>query len=335
MVIQVSTDSNERINNIIETGNLGIVIQCGGKGRRINIAQPKPLAILAEGDRPLTNILEDLPNSIPVYLHLLREQKEGYIEFLNPNGNFNHNIHYIIQQEGKLLDKNKNPLQGSDGTQVTASNGPATFIRHFVNPPEFLIIIDGAKLGIYFPDVIEALKVLVFDKSLDAIVFARELTNTQIESEKINYSKSHTRYARLNSDAQIVYEHPQMKAEIIDKKEWLALTGIYVIRSTAYMKKTGEMEGSFMKLESMNSLFEGFGYHLKTAMTLYGYNGRPSGLKFKTIIPTQYIPGIKTLKDIESYPKWKSQGVFDYKNKRNGENSIEKNKKNKQEELQK
>jgi hypothetical protein len=313
----MASDLDEKVNKIVDSGNLGAVVQCGGRGRRAQVAQPKPLAILTEEERPITNVITDMPVEVPLYLHLLREHREVYVEFLNPLGNLGHRISYLIQQEGRLLDEDRKPLQYSDGTQVTASNGSATFIRHFVNPPEFLALIDGAKPGVYFPDITEALKLLVKDESLDAVIFARGLADEKMTSEMTNHKVGHTRYARLNASAQRVYEHPHMPTEVICDKEWLALAGMYIVRSSSYMKKTARMKGSFMKSESMNSLFEGFAYHLKLAMTLFGYNGRLSGLNFETFTPTLYIPGIKTPEDIERYAKLKQEGLFDYRRQKN------------------
>jgi hypothetical protein len=303
-----------RVKEIVASGEFGAVIQCGGRGRRAGIIQPKPLADLGNGERPLSNVLLDLPATMPMYLHLLREQRETYRDFLDANSNFGSQVSYLVQQEGRLLGDDKAALFNADGTQVLASNGSATFMRQLVKPPEFIALVDGAKPGVYYPDVFSALKMLVKDESLDAIVFARRLSNDKMKLERKNHDEGHTRYARLNDKAQAVYEHPKMKVGVIENRDWLGLAGMYIVRSVRYMDKTARMKGVLMKSESVNTLIsKGLAYHLKMAMTLKGYNGRRSGLTFQTFEPTRYIPGIKTPKDIADYSEWEKQGIFDYR----------------------
>jgi len=311
------TRIDAKVRRIIQSGNLGAVIQCGGRGRRAGVAQPKPLALLPNGDRPLTNLLRDIPLCVPVYLHLLREQRDIYVDFFNPHGNFRHHITYLIQQENRLLDENGVALHYPDGTEVTASNGSATFARRFVRPPEYFALMDGAKVGVFFPDLVRALKLLVQHQCLDAVVLARELTDAEIESEIVNHRTSHTRYARVNTAAQAVYEHPHMRTTVVPRKNWLALAGVYVVRSSSYMNKAARMRGSLVRSESVNALFVGYAHHLKLAMTLYGYNGRRSGLRFRTLPVSHYIPSIKTPADIQAYAQWQAQGVFAYREQAN------------------
>jgi len=307
----------DRAKRAIAAGRLGAVIQCGGRGRRVAARQPKPLLIFPNGDRPLSNVIGDLPDTIQIYLHLLREEVPKYMEFLARNAGFGHKVSFLVQQEDRLLQRQGSrlvPARYPDGTEVTASNGSATFIRHFVKAPEFLALIDGAKVGIAPQDLAAGLAVLMRNKPLEAVVFTRALQPAEIKRELRNRRESHTRYARLNAEKQRVYEHPgPMPSHVVRSPRWVALAGVYLVRSRAYERKTRRLRGELKESESADTLFEGVAYHLKLAMTLRGYNGRRSGLSFTCFTPKWYVPGIKTHLDIRHYPKWVKKGVFAYR----------------------
>lgn len=216
----------------------------------------------------------------------------------------------LIQQEGTLHDRHLSPITYPDGTLVTASNGSATFSRHFGNPPRYFCLVDGAKTGVYFEDVKKALKKLEGGTRTEAVAFARELSQNDLENEIENSRSSHTRYVRVHLGKKAVYEYPLMPRDIIGNAEWLALAGMYVVRSLAYIIKTRDMKGRLAETESADSLFTGYAYQLKLAMTLKGYNGNRSGLDFEVYKPKLYIPGIKTEKDIEEYMRLKEGGAF-------------------------
>lgn len=297
--------------------NLAVIIQCGGRAHRLGINEKKPLMLLPDNTRPLTNILQDIPSEIPIYLHLLREHEEPYMRFLARCRNFNHSISYLIQSEDFLYDKTGEPIAMPDGTYVTASTGPATFDKHFKNIPDYILYLDGDKVGVYFQDIFSGLEVLTQNANLDSIVFARELSDEDLANELKNKkdSKGHTRYARIKEDLQRVYEHPCMPEEIVSDKSWLALTGSYILKGKNYKEKTKDMRGELFESESLEGLFTGYSYQLKMTMALRGYNGRESGLSFKIMRPKIYIPGIKTAKNLEDYNEWVKSGMFNYRNK--------------------
>lgn len=292
---------------------LACVIQCGGRGERLNSPCPKPLVELPDGSRPLSNVLQDIPEEVPVYLHVLREHLAVFQRFLGTHGNFGHRVSYLIQSEHALLDNEGRPLAYPDGTAVTASDGSATFISHFARLPELFCIIDGAKPGVHFPDILKAVKML----DTDAVVFARPVPERAI-SEELDALRSpsltcHPRYARINELAQQVYEHPCLTEDIILDRDWLATAGTVVVRAGRMAEEVARTQGTVVESRSMDSVFVGKARHLKMNQVLRGYNGRASGLGFRTYVPEVYIPGIKHRKDLERYAQLKSQGLFDYR----------------------
>ncbi|MBU0614807.1 MAG: hypothetical protein KJ601_01835 [Nanoarchaeota archaeon] len=311
----ISTEALSTYEQLMRSDDFAIVIQCGGRGRRADCKQPKPLALLVDGDRPLSNVMQDVPKEVPFYLHLLAEQKPVYVDLLSPYNNFGHRTSFILQSEDQLYDAHHRPMHSVDGLQITASNGSVTFIRHFVKPPKYIALVDGAKFGVYFPDIINALHGLV-QSQREAMVFARRLsdgsnrTKDELAEELANYQDSHTRFARINQREQRIYEHPCMPRRVVDDPDWLALAGIYIVDAQAFAIKTRRQKGQLMEAESINSLYEGFAHHLKTAMTLIGYNNRPTGLEFLTFEPTVYIPGYKNPKDKVRYEGLKKGGTF-------------------------
>lgn len=307
---------DQRVTEIINSGNLSFVIQCGGRGRRLGCNEPKSLVMLPDGDRIISALLKDIPGTTPVYLHLFKDHEEVFRRYLSTNWNFGKRVTYLIQQEDILYDKkgkDKKPMTYYDGTFVTASNGTVTFVRQFGNPPDYFCLTDGTKAGISLEDVGNALEMLSDDDSIDVVVFTRELSDDEIRKDVENSRKSHARYARLNEEEQKVYEYPCIPQHIISDKDWLALAGMYVVRSERLIQATKGMKGRLLKSESMNVLFTGYAHHLKMTMTLMGYNGRKSGLSFRTYNPHWYIKGIKTQEDLENFLLWKQQGMFDYR----------------------
>jgi hypothetical protein len=310
---------DRHIRNLLAHEEVAAVVQCGGRGRRLGWEQPKPLIPLPDGTRPLENVLCDLPPIMPVYLHLLREQREVYLDFLGPTANFWHKLTYIVQREGPLYDRRGTGRQvftKPDGTTITASDGAATFARSFNlagHVPEIFCLIDGAKVGVACEDVMSALRLLLDDESTDLVVFARELSAVELQEESCRLKEGRPRYARINAAVGKVFEYPAMPKAIVGRKDWLALAGMYVARARRYITKTAGLRGRLMAAESVTSLFSGYAHHLKLAMTLHGYNGRNSGLRFVTYEPKWYTNGIKTGADVKAYPEWQAAGMFAYR----------------------
>lgn len=292
---------------------LACVIQCGGRGERLNSPCPKPLIELPDGSRPLSNVLQDIPAEVPVYLHVLREHLPVFQRFLGTHGNFGHRVSYLIQSEHALFDDDGEPLAYPDGTAVTASDGSATFVRHFARLPELFCIIDGAKPGVYYPDILRAGEML----ESDAVVFARPVPERSISEELAalrNPSLTHhPRYARINEAAQQVFEHPCLSEDVVRDRGWLATAGTVVVRAKRMADELLRIEGTIVESRSMDSVFVGKARHLKMNQVLYGYNGRASGLRFQTLVPEVYIPGIKHRGDVERYAELKAQGLFGYR----------------------
>ncbi|MBW3003751.1 hypothetical protein KY337_04250 [Candidatus Woesearchaeota archaeon] len=310
---------DDEVDEIIRSGRLGVVIHCGGRGERLGYPGPKPLVDLGDGERPLTNILKDIPAQVPVYLHLLKEHEDIFSRFLNASGNFGHRISYIIQQETALRDENGNKIAYQDGLAVKASNGPATFARQFVKAPDYFLSLDGAKLGVCFRDVRDGLKMLLADKASDAVVYARRLSKDEMQAEMARLDQgesAHTRFARVNEDAQKVYENPVMPRELVMDPDWLANSGMYLLRSNNYISSTMRLLGMTMRSRSIDALYKGYANHLKMAMTLKGYNGRNNGLRFRVYeqkLWDGYVKGVKTPDDIARLAELKKKGMFKYR----------------------
>lgn len=326
------------------------IIQCGGRGERLGFPGPKPLVDLGGGKRPLSNLLRDIPARIPVYLHLLREHKDVFSRFLETEGNFGHRIGYLIQQEGFLYDARYRPLRYHDGTWITASNGPATFGRHFAVPPaEYFLILDGSKVGLCTDDLQRALKQLERSRETEILAFARQLSPQERRQECARWKKpgEHTRYARASARKQRVFEHPNIPQRVVRDKEWLALAGVYLARarrfidvvealattvdkvehafrlgkiatlkqSDIFRANTYHIRNAYMQSRSVDSLFTGYAFHLKVAMTLFGYNSRQYGLKFDLYLQDKktYTLGIKDMNDVAAYARLEKSGRFDYR----------------------
>ena len=333
-----------------EPAEIAAVIQCGGRGERLAFPGPKPLVDLGGGKRPLSNLLRDIPAHIPVYLHLLREHKEVFGRFLEAEGNFGHRISYLIQQEGFLYDRDCVPMRHPDGTWITASNGPATFSRHFAVPPAgHFLIIDGAKVGLCTEDFQRALKSLRRSRGTEILAFARELDRGERrqESARLKAPTEHPRYARANAGKQRVFEHPHIPARVVADGRWMALAGVYIASaarfihvvealtnrteaiehafrtaqiatlkdSQVFRANAGDLRAAYMASRSADALFKGGAFHLKVAMTLFGYNSREQGLRFDLHLQDRktYIPGIKDVRDVEAYAKWERRRLFDYR----------------------
>jgi len=294
---------------------LAVLIPCGGRGRRFGMIEKKPLVTLPDGNHPITNLLRDIPSEIPIYIYLEHEHKEAYERALGRNGNFGHRITYLIQNEDILYSHNGEPMIFSDGTYITASNGVATFINHFAKPPKYFFVIDGNRTGVFFPDVIAAMKMLDEDPELDAVVFAKHLNDEEIEEDIENQKKSRARWARVNKDEQLVYEYPCIPKEIIPDKNWHAIIGDYIFRAESLMRIIRSLKGELFEAECVDGIFAGKAYQLKMSMLLSGFNGREEGLSFEVYFPKRTFPNIKIPADLQRYLDMANSGAFDYRNK--------------------
>jgi hypothetical protein len=80
------------VKELIREGELAVVLQCGGRGQRLESHEPKPLTLLPGGDRPLVNLIKDVPPSVPVYIHGVAEERDVYLSHLGADNNFGRRI---------------------------------------------------------------------------------------------------------------------------------------------------------------------------------------------------------------------------------------------------
>ena len=318
MTETIQNTPREKTDKIINSGQLGVVLQCGGRARRVG-NEKKPLINLLNGDRPLSNLLKDIPLQVPVYIHLLREHKDSYTNFLS-NNNLGHKIMYIEQEEEKLYDQDKNLLTDGGGLFIAASNGPATFVNHFSNPPEYMLTIDGARLGIDFHELKNALSMLIEHEEKDAVSFVFRVSSKELMAEKKRFLKNkRLKYARVNCDSQNpesrIYEGVFMPPEIPGDKKWLAFDGAHLVRTKSIGKELLNEAKSFVPSESIDGLYTGYTYQIKFNNLLKGFNGRETGLEFLLyeINTSKVILAVKSYAEIKRYPSFIKRGVFDYR----------------------
>ncbi|MCG6551323.1 MAG: hypothetical protein L7F77_03270 [Candidatus Magnetominusculus sp. LBB02] len=318
------------IRQLIKDRQLGVVVMCGGRGRRLNRFEPKPLVEFKNGSRPLEKLIKDIPPEIPIYLQGNAEEEIKYLSYLAVNGNFNREVSFIVQKEMPMYEDHDclYPLQSRDGQIVTGSFGLATFILHFARPPRYFFVTDGSKLGINFRDVIAALELLINHKTASIIAFTVELTKSEVQEEvdRSKDPKDHARFARVDVDSQKIYEFPDdVNKHLIENRDCPALAGMYVVKSLPLIKFVRNNDGIPTDTESVNSLYSGYVKQLKMSMVMKGFSDYnvDKGLLFDTYelyhqtselkIPTSkddipkrlYVKGIKTPPDVEEYENGK------------------------------
>ena len=304
---------------LIEKRKLAAVLQCGGRGRRLRRFEPKPLVLLPDGDRPLDKLIQDVPPEVAVFLHGMSEEQEKYLAYLAARNNFGRRVRYLVQQEDTMYYDRlcSVPIKTSDGCRVTGSDGPATFCRQFATPPDFFFVTDGSKLGVNFLDVVLALQQLIEHPTAEMIAFSVELNEAEIEQEKKNHEdpKRHTHYARIDVASQKIYEFPDVTNEyMIHDRKCQALSGMYVVKAKPLIQAVDGVVGVPTKLESVNSLHEGWVQQIKMSMVMKGFPCQTTslfkGLHFDTYQLDRksdsgdrrlYVNGLKTKADVEGY----------------------------------
>ncbi|MCG6551322.1 MAG: hypothetical protein L7F77_03265 [Candidatus Magnetominusculus sp. LBB02] len=315
----------DNIKKIIGEGKLGVVLQCGGRGRRLGRFEPKPLVNLDKETRPLDNLIKDIPPEIPIYLHGMEEDKVRYFPYLAARSSFGRKVSYIVQEEAAMYEDYHclRKIQYPDGCVVTGSRGPATFIKQFASPPPYLFVTDGSKVGINFRDVVEALKLLINpDEQASIIAFTFTLRDDELDAEikKSDRTGEHTRYARVDVEKQRVYEYPdRANKDLIKEIEYPALAGMYVVVSELLLSTVKKNEGLPTRLESVNTLYSGFVRQLKMSMVMRGFSdfdkdkGLPFGIyplerdkpTFEKGAKRLYVRGIKSEVDLDRYKEGK------------------------------
>lgn len=331
------TPPHSLIKSLISNGDFVIVAQGGGWGIRSKSVCPKPLRQLGfRNHRPLSNVLKDLPREFPVFLHVLEKQRETYERFLKGYYECGHDINYLIQNEDTLFKMGsggKIPVTypNSLSNPITASDGPGTFARRFLDfrkfkldrIPEYALVLDGSKLGIAVEDAENASAKLYADKSLDAVVFSRPLSEKESREEKERWEemrgleamdmKVHTSFAYVNKDRKKVFEYPDIIPEGV-AGEWEALGGVYVIRLRNYLEKTRNAQGELLNVMSGCSLWEdGVARQFKPAMALGDRTKDCESLVFDLYNPIWPIPGFKNEGDRGVYAQLYEDGRFGYR----------------------
>lgn len=232
------------LEKIAEKTEIAVVLDCGGRGERLGTKGSKVFVDMGNGDKPLFNLLQDIPQEIPVYIHLLNEQINEFRNILSKQ-NFGHNVSYLIQDTNLLYDEEYKPIIKPDGTWAYAPNGLITFTRHFGKLPKYFLVTGGPKVGICWDDVTKAHKILDEDKEKEVIVFVRDFKKSEndeecqrwLESQHANDLNRHTRYCRINEKRQEVYEHPCMNEKVFSEDDWFnwpVSTGMHLLRAEPY-----------------------------------------------------------------------------------------------------
>jgi hypothetical protein len=346
----------EEVKEIICSGDLGFIVQCGGKAKRFerdikafaslpkcidSTESPKFLRTIQGTSlniarTPLGMVLRDIPAACPVYLHTYNDLDSTFTEELSAVSYYGHRTTILRQH----LEKGKICIGGlvkdafrEDGTCIDVSDGPATMWFRFGSGgyPKYFAFVDGCLLGLYFNDIANALNMLVKDDSSEIVAFAQKLTDEQMKDDLYKKKK---RFARINRQVQTVYDNEnnslhlngnapfEIPEGVIMSEKWLGLLGIYVARAESYLSLGKKLEGILLETESANSVYKNIlAHHIKMPMVLKGFNGNGEGLKFLVYEPEYFIPAIKSEEDVKQVPFLVAQGGLDYR-KNNFPNNL-------------
>lgn len=262
-----SSSISDRTKELIERDQFGVLFQVGGFGTRLKSKAsktPKPILGLNEnlakqwprGDTTLEKLFNATPLGIPIYLHMETTQVDQYNRFLHKNDYFSRNpedIHFVIQNQTKILDRKGKPFTYGGLDFILASDGQGSFLRNHINFPEYMYITDGSKLGLDFQEVDLALQQLNEKKQRDAFVFVRDLSPEEISREIELAKEKHARYARVDTikDKPRTYSNISIPQRILSGSDYPALTGEYVISTSRYRTKTSKMSGIKTKQEAL------------------------------------------------------------------------------------
>ena len=342
-------DSVRALKEEVNDGNFCVMLQCGGFGIRSESPGPKHLAKLGNectvevppqflsqeslfelwnNERPLSNLLRDIPTEIPIYIHLLREQRYIFKRFINGFYGFGHKVGYIYQHEVQMFNDREGsiPLEYPDGTRISGTDGPGTFAQSFARYrffglpriPEYCFVTDGAKFGVDLEDIAKAFIQLKENKDIDVVVFSRPINNEKRleEAGLIGKQGKHPRFGYARTYPMKVLEHPGKVTEDA-VMNWTPIGGAYVMRMKNYMEEAASKKGEIAKGFSADTLWQGYAPYFKITMCLEGYNcegdGYKPGLRFTLYEPKHYISGLKKPEDIISYLAAKEKGVFSFR----------------------
>jgi hypothetical protein len=302
----------------------------------------KPMVQLGDQGTPLTNIAEDIPPSIRLLLHVRPDTIPEYRAFFDERGTSGHSIEYVPQETSLLYDENGAPIRSGDGfmrasnglmTFVRGTDALPEYVLVTGGPKVGIHMPDVEKaLTLMAGD--EDVEAVAFVREL-----TEDENRADLARWESGAVEDHPRYARVNVRAQRVYEHPHLCEEAFtDVHAWAALTGMYLFRTIPYTAlvsrlaraiddveacilgredvhtledvrrvagmddKMDLLDCSFMRTVAMDGSRYGMAYFLRTVRALWGYNGRPEGLSYRTLVQTEgHRMSIKRPEDIDRY----------------------------------
>lgn len=342
-------DPIRALKHEVNDGNFCVMLQCGGFGIRSESPGPKHLVDLGRikyvevapefmhqeslvelwnNERPLTNMLRDIPTEIPVYIHLLHEQRQTFKRLIKGFYSYGHKVGYVYQHEVQMFnDKHCSiPLEYPNGTKIMGTDGPGTFAQSFARYrffglpkiPEYCFVTDGAKFGVDLEDIANSFLLLKENKDVDVVVFTRPITDEKRVEEAglIGKKDKHPRFGYAKTGPMKVLEHPgKVTEEAV--MNWSPVGGVYVMRMRNYMEEAASRVGEINKGFSADTLWKGFSPYFKITMCLEGYNcegdEHKPGLKFMLYPPKNYISGLKAPIDIVSYIDARKSEKFSFR----------------------
>jgi hypothetical protein len=276
---------------------------------------------------------------------LRAEQKDQFIEFLAPHGNFGHEVAYIVQEETELYSDAAVtvPMTTKSGNVVFASAGPARLQRHFrpstahaeasTAAPSLLWVVDGNKTGFNY-GVLRQVEREIQNQNI--VVLVRKLAADEAEREQKQMTEGRPRYARVTglrrggqttagltrfaSDSHTRVCDPDHRESYAKAPDWIdahALCGIYLTNPSAFLQEIqGIREDDIPRTacRSVDSMHAGQARILKIPMCLEGYP-KTGCAKFTAvqIQAEQYAAGLKEAEDLHHYRERLTQGHFDYR----------------------
>ena len=291
--------------------DIGLVLQAEGNGERfVPVDIPKPIFPLSwDKETCLGNILENVPGSTPIFLHIQPKQKPRYDEYFKENG-IKRDIFYLYQEESPLYG-----IEGEaiieDGKVLKMPNGPGSFRDSLeeLNKKrsykiDYFAVYDGCKTGICWDDVVSGVERLV-QEDKGVLCYTKELSK-----EYFDKGKNFRRYDIVIDSW--VSDKRHAPADIMTDRKAKALVGMNIFNYGKFMKNTKGLEGSLEEYEYLDCVAHYYDYRIVNL--IQGFD--ESDKIFVDMPEEHYFPSIKLPSDFEKY--------WDFKDRRN-KNEFEKN----------